>query len=94
MTRTDQAPEQPNLEHIVGEENPAFSIFLRGHLVIEALLTQQIQLKQPMSDHHLSDMSFAAKKDRCFWTGAISIELRIFLTEVNRLRNRFGHRLG
>jgi hypothetical protein len=46
MKKRDQKSEQPNLEHILGVENSTLSIFLRGHLVIEALLTQLLPLRE------------------------------------------------
>ena len=90
----EHQPVQPGLEHIIGGENELLSIFLRGHLVIEALLNQMIQSVEHISDKKLSKMTFAKKNDRCFDIGLFGNDFYEFLSQMNRIRNSFAHRLG
>lgn len=88
------SPERPSLKHIIEDENPVLSIFLRGHLVLEALLFQLIQTTKKMSDKKIGKMSCSEKIEYCYSEKLFTSQLKLFLLQVNLLRNKFSHRLG
>ncbi len=90
----DYLPERPSLKHIIEGDNPVLSIFLRGHLVIEALLFQMILMTKKMSDKKIAKMSCSEKIEYCYNEKLVTFDLKTFLIQVNLLRNKFSHRLG
>jgi hypothetical protein len=90
----DHPAQKPSLEHLIGTENPVLSIFLRGHLVIEALINQIILLKGLKTKSALSKLNCAAKIKVIEHDNIISSEFYEYLLNMNRLRNEFAHRLG
>ena len=86
--------QKPNLNHIIGEENPVLSIFLRGHLVIEAMIGQLLQTNNRVTHNRINKISCAEKIDLVLTLNLISQPLHNFLKELNKLRNKFAHNLG
>ncbi len=86
--------QKPTLEHLLGYENRTLSIFLRGHLVLEAVLNNLIQVKEKISEVKINRLTFAKKIDCALALDLVTPEMYDFLTEVNKLRNKFAHRLG
>lgn len=86
--------QRPTLDHLLGYENRILSIFVRGHLVLEAVLNNLIQIKEHISEVKINRLTCAKKIDRALALDLISPEMHNFLMEVNKLRNKFAHRLG
>ena len=86
--------QKPKLDHIIGEENPVLSIFLRGHLVLEGILEELLRTQNIVSLKKISRKTMAEKIKLYRDLKLISLNLQSFLLEVNRLRNKFAHRLG
>lgn len=86
--------QKPTLEHLLGYESCTLSIFLRGHLFFEAVLNNIIHVKDHLSEAKINRLTCAKKIDRVLALELISQEMHEFLTEVNKLRNKFAHRLG
>lgn len=86
----------PNLEHITSLfDNEELGAFITGHLILESVLVQLIELKLPKSDSkNLFDMNFPSKVQMGKSQGLFNEEMVQFLLELNRFRNRLAHRLG
>lgn len=85
----------PSFEHYldqINENDELLVIVLKGHLVLEALLVELIQLKLP-SDQPWK-WSFPQKVDRCVKEGYLSIDQGEALKDFNDMRNDFAHILG
>ena len=86
----------PTLEDIFGLiDRDQLSIVVFGHLVIESILTQLIELSLDRPDESDSiRLTSWQKASLCYAQGAIDKRLYSFLSDLNKLRNKFAHRLG
>jgi hypothetical protein len=87
---------QPNLIHLTSIfSDDIISAFINGHLIIETLLVQMIDLKLMEPDaFDTFSLNFPAKTSLCRALGLIDSDMTTFLLEMNKIRNRFAHRLG
>jgi hypothetical protein len=87
---------RPNLDHIVSLfGNKVLGAFITGHLILESVLVQLIELKLTENDRvNLFDLNFPRKVDMATSRQLISDRMADFLLEVNKIRNRLAHRLG
>jgi hypothetical protein len=87
---------KPTLEHITELfGNAALGAFITGHLLVEAVLVQLIELKMVTSDEFDPfSLSFASKVSVAKSRGLVDEKMAQFLLELNRIRNRLAHRLG
>lgn len=86
----------PNLDHIMSLfARPELGAFITGHLILESVLVQLIELKLTDKDRiNLFDLSFPSKVNMAKSRGLIDDEMGEFLIAVNTIRNRLAHRLG
>ncbi len=96
MSKKWKGREQPNLDHLISLfSDDTISGFITGHLIIESLLVQMIDLKLEYPDEFDAfSLNFPAKADLCKALGLIDSDMTSFLLEMNTIRNRFAHRLG
>lgn len=93
MTDKWEDREIPHLEHITELfSNETLGAFITGHLIIESLLVQLIEIKN--SNSNPFEWNFPRKVDKCKDLNLINIQFSDFLKEMNRVRNKFAHRLG
>jgi len=87
---------KPNLDHITSLfDNQELGAFIAGHLLIESVIVQLIELKLTENDNiDLFDLSFPSKVNMARSRGLIDNKMCEFLLEVNNFRNRLAHRLG
>lgn len=87
---------RPNLDHIMALfDRPELAAFMTGHLILESVLVQLIELKLTDADEmKLFDMSFPNKVKLAKSRGLIGEKMGEFLLEMNAVRNRLAHRLG
>jgi hypothetical protein len=87
---------RPNLNHILSLfDRPELGAFITGHLILESVLVQLIELKLTDKDRiNLFDMSFPSKVNMAKSRGLIDNEMSEFLIAVNTIRNHLAHRLG
>ena len=85
----------PNLDHIMSLfDRPELAAFMTGHLILESVLVQLIELKLTDSDQiNLFDLSFPNKVNMAKSRGLIGEKMGEFLLEMNSVRNRLAHRL-
>ncbi|CAH6845613.1 conserved hypothetical protein [Vibrio chagasii] len=88
--------ETPDLEHILELfNNTELGAYLAGHLLLESVLVQLIELKLDDSEKiNPFNMSFPNKVKLALNRGLIWQSMADFLIEMNRIRNRLAHRLG
>lgn len=88
--------QKPNLDHLMNLfDNVELGAFIAGHLVLESVIVQLIELKLTEADKFsLFDMSFPSKIQLAQSRGLLNSGHAEFLIEVNRIRNRIAHRLG
>lgn len=88
--------QKPNLEHIIELfSHTELGAFISGHLLIEAVLVQLIELVMKKNDtFDPSNSNFPEKVLFLKKKGIIHDELKEYLLEINRQRNRLAHRLG
>ena len=88
--------EQPNTDHLMSLfSDDTISAFITGHLVVESLLVQMIDLKLEHPDEFDTfSLNFPSKTNLCKALGLIDSDMTNFLLEMNTIRNRFAHRLG
>ncbi|MCE2593775.1 hypothetical protein K6Y31_02980 [Motilimonas cestriensis] len=88
--------ETPDLEHILELFNNAeLGAYLAGHLLLESVLVQLIELKLDDSEKiNPFNISFPNKVNLALNRGLIWQSMADFLIEMNRIRNRLAHRLG
>jgi hypothetical protein len=88
--------EQPNINHLMSLfSDDTISAFITGHLIIESLLVQMIDLKlEHPNEFDAFNLTFPAKVNLCKALGLIDYDMTNFLLEMNTIRNRFAHRLG
>lgn len=85
----------PSFNHYLGQlsQNDELLVtVLKGHLVIEALLVELIQLK--ISNDQPWRWNFLQKIDWCVKEGYISAQKGVALKAFNDIRNDFAHVLG
>lgn len=98
MTKPSRKPARPvTLEDIMSsafepDTNSLLDPTLRGHLTIEALLIELIQLRR--QDDKIYRMSFPDKADFLVSEGLIHSGLRDALIDFNEWRNDFAHIFG
>jgi hypothetical protein len=84
-----------NIINLIGKQNDEnFHFFIRGHLHIEALLSEIIDrvYEEPQALADLGSM-FYRKVKLVRARGKISKPMEELLLEINRLRNKLAHRL-
>jgi len=89
--------EKPDLKHVLNLfQNTELGAYLAGHLLLESVLVQLIELKLTDQDKKIKpfDLSFPKKVNLAINRGLIQQPLADFLLEMNRIRNRLAHRLG
>jgi hypothetical protein len=86
---------KPSIEHITSLfENEVLGAFLAGHLVLESVLVLMLETSANDSDKGgYFDWSFYRKINAAEARGLIHNGMACFLLEVNRIRNRFAHKL-
>ena len=86
---------RPNLKHILSLfDRPELGAFITGHLILESILVQLIELKHTDKDRiNLFDLSFPSKVNMAKSRDLIDNEMSKFLIAVNTIRNRMSHRL-
>ena len=96
MNKKWNGREQPNLTHLMSLfSNEIMSAFINGHLIIESLLVQMIDLKlRNPDDLNAFDLNFPGKVNLCKALHLLDVNMATFLLEMNSIRNRFAHRLG
>jgi hypothetical protein len=96
VSKKGKGREQPNLDHLISLfSDDSISAFITGHLIIESILVQMIDLKLEYPDEFDAfSLNFPAKANLCKALGLIDSDMTNFLLEMNRIRNRFAHRLG
>ncbi len=96
MSKKWKGREQPNIDHLLSLfSDDTISAFITGHLIIESLLVQMIDLKLEYPDEFDAfSLNFPAKANLCRALGLIDSDMTNFLLEMNTIRNRFAHRLG
>ncbi|WP_316202898.1 MULTISPECIES: hypothetical protein [unclassified Bradyrhizobium] len=72
-------------------EDPIPGAFLRGHLVVEAMLATTIEHVSSNVDPY--KLNFPQKVDQCASVGLLDEKLATFLKALNGIRNKFAHRL-
>lgn len=87
---------KPSLDHILNLfDNTELGAFLAGHLLLESVLVQLIELKLSDEDNiQPFDLSFPNKVTLALNRDLIKQSMANFLFEMNRIRNRLAHRLG
>jgi hypothetical protein len=87
---------QPSLDHITGLfANSELGAYITGHLIIESVLVQLIELKMTDDDtFNPFDLSFPNKVEIAKNRQLIDERMAFFLLTMNRIRNRLAHRLG
>ncbi len=88
--------ERPHLDHVTSLfSDNTLSAFVTGHLIIESLLVQMIDLKLEHPDKfNAFNLNFPTKVNICEAVGLIDLDMASFLLEMNKIRNRFAHKLG
>ena len=88
--------EKPNLEHLMSLfGNSTMSAFINGHLIIESLLVQMIDLKLEKPDaFDAFSLNFPSKIKMCLSLGILDERITDFLLQLNTQRNKFAHQLG
>lgn len=88
--------QKPTLDHILELfSNTELGAYISGHLLIESVLVQLIELKMNDDDNFDPfDLSFPNKAGIAKRRGLIDESMEAFLLEMNRIRNRLAHRLG
>lgn len=88
--------DKPQLDHLLSLASAEpLPIFIVGHLIVEALLAQLHDLKLPAHSKGAAfDCNFPKKLELCLHGGLIDQSMVDFLTEMNRTRNKYAHRLG
>lgn len=85
--------EKPSLEHILKLfDNPTMSAFITGHLIVESILVQLIDLKEERNNTFKKN--FPTKVKMCIDLGLITFEMGEYLKKVNKMRNKLAHNLG
>ncbi|MEM9947119.1 MAG: hypothetical protein AAF810_13760 [Cyanobacteria bacterium P01_D01_bin.36] len=87
---------KPSLDHIIDLfGNDELGAYITGHLIIESVLVQLIELKITEDDtFDPFELSFPSKVRLAKNRGLIDESMAAFLIEMNRIRNRLAHRLG
>ena len=88
--------KRPDLDDITGLfANVELGAYITGHLIIESVLVQLIELKLTKDDKfNPFDLSFPKKVEVAKNRNLIDSSMASFLLEMNRIRNRLAHRLG
>ncbi|WP_208599559.1 hypothetical protein [Desulfospira joergensenii] len=88
--------KRPDLDDITGLfANVELGAYITGHLIIESVLVQLIELKLTKDDKfNPFDLSFPNKVEVAKNRNLIDESMASFLLEMNRIRNRLAHRLG
>lgn len=83
----------PSLDHILNLfDNPTMSAFITGHLIIESILVQLIDLKEERENTFKKN--FPTKIKMCIDLKLITPVMGEYLKKVNQLRNKLAHNLG
>ncbi len=86
---------KPNLNHVTGLfDNDELGAYITGHLILESVLVQLIELKLTDEDNlNPFNLSFPNKIEIAKNRLLIDDDMASFLLEMNRIRNRLAHRL-
>lgn len=90
-----KAIASPSWEHylsLICAEDQRLVTVLKGHLVIEALLVELLELYVPVGKPWT--WSFPKKTSKCVEFGLITIGQSEALNELNGIRNDYAHVLG
>lgn len=90
-----KAKSDPSFEHYLedsGVDNQVLVYILKGHLVIEALLVELLQVK--IQGDTPWKWNFPTKTSKCVSFDLISQDQADALNDLNDLRNDFAHILG
>lgn len=89
-----KAKVEPSFEHYLGflSDGQPLVIVLKGHLVIESLLVEVIQLRRP--GNRAWKMNFPDKVSTCVAEGLLPSANAPFYLRLNDIRNDFAHVLG
>jgi len=86
--------EKPNLDYLLSLfGNVTIAAFINGHLIIESLLVQFIELKCGKSESWFK-LNFPSKVNKCISLGFFDSKLGDFLLLINDIRNNYAHNLG
>jgi len=88
--------EKPEINQLMSLfENAEIGAFITGHLIVESVLVQLIELVMTDEDKfNPFDLGFRNKVALARGRDLIDEKLESFLVEMNRIRNRIAHRLG
>jgi ribosomal protein L30E len=75
-------------------DNEIMSAILTGHLIIEALLVQLIQLKSKKGKRTIQNQNFPSKVRSCIELEYFDNKLGDYLIHINFIRNNYAHNLG
>jgi len=92
VRKAKATPSFDHYLHALSESDEALVTVLKGHLVIEALLVELIQLR--VSTDSMWRWTFPAKTSKCVEFGFITQSQADALDDLNNLRNDFAHILG
>lgn len=85
--------ENPNLNHILSLfNNEIMAAFINGHLILENLIIQLIELKGNIKNAH--KFNFPDKMKKCQELNLFNLKMCDFLNTINKIRNNYAHNLG
>lgn len=81
-------------EKAVGFRDKSFlSYFITGHLMVEFLLVKIIEIKIPTLDKFVESLTHQKLIELVHGLGAITDDMKVSLTAINRMRNKLSHDL-
>lgn len=92
MRKAKATPSFEHYLHTLSRDDEALLTVLKGHLVVEALLVELIQLRE--TGDMMWRWSFPTKTSKCVEFGFITQDQAEALNDLNNLRNDFAHVLG
>jgi hypothetical protein len=75
------------------DDRKIVGIFVSGHLAVEYLLRKILVIHDPSKQKLADELTHAKLIDLVFGIGAIDANQRDVLTQLNRMRNKFAHRI-
>ncbi|WP_313002867.1 hypothetical protein [Chryseobacterium gleum] len=86
---------EPDLDILMSLfDNEVMSTFFTGHLIIEALLVQLIELKSSKKKKSIQNQNFPTKVKSCIEFQYFDEKLGDYLNLINDIRNNYAHNLG
>lgn len=81
-------------EKAIALKNKSFlSYFIPGHLMVEFLLVKIIEIKMPTLKEFVESLNHQKLIELAHGLTAITDEMKISLTAINRMRNKIAHDL-